>query len=272
VADETKITWADATHNEWIGCAKISPACDHCYAADMMDRRFHRVAWGGPGAGEGTRVLTSRANRQKPLTWDRAAKASGKRPLVFSLSLGDWADNAVEEDWTHALLDRVEATPHLYWLLLTKRPENVLPIMYGNKGRRRGRPRGWPRNAALGTTCEDRARLARNAPLMIGAQNLLGIPAMFVSYEPALEPIADIAREFMRPWGHMGIGWWLVGGESAQEPGHVPRESDPQWFRDVRDACAETGALFHMKQMTDHRPIPADLLIQSRPDVSRYCA
>jgi protein gp37 len=271
VAEFSKISWTDNTHNEWIGCTKITPACDDCYAADMMARRFHRVVWGAPGEGEGTRILTSEANRQKPHTWDRAAKASGKRPLVFSLSLGDWADNAVEEEWTHGLLDRVEATPHLFWLLLTKRPENVLPIMFGNKGRSRGRT-SWPRNAALGTTCEDRKRAERNLPLMMAAQYQLGIGLMFVSYEPALEPIADVAREFMRPPGQQGVGWWLCGGESRQGPGHVPRESDPDWFREVRQACADTGAMFHMKQMTDRRAIPADLQLRERPDVRRYCA
>jgi protein gp37 len=271
VGEFSAITWTDASFNPWVGCTRITPACDFCYAAQMMDTRLHRAVWGGPGKGDGTRVRTSRANWGKPLTWDRKAAANGTRPLVFTASLADVFDNAVDPQWRVDLFDLIRATPHLYWLVLTKRPFNVLGMMYGNRG---GHPPlgAWPRNAALGATCEDRARLEQNAPHLIGAQNLLGIPVLFVSYEPALEPIADLAREFMRPLGHQGIGWWLVGGESQQGAGHVPRESDPQWFRDVRDACAETGALFHMKQMRDHGPIPDDLMIRGRPDVSRYCA
>ena len=33
----TKIEWADHTFNPWLGCTKISPACDHCYAEARMD-------------------------------------------------------------------------------------------------------------------------------------------------------------------------------------------------------------------------------------------
>lgn len=32
MADKTKIEWTDATANFWIGCTKLSPACDNCYA------------------------------------------------------------------------------------------------------------------------------------------------------------------------------------------------------------------------------------------------
>jgi hypothetical protein len=28
----TGIEWCDHTYNPWIGCTKVSPACDHCYA------------------------------------------------------------------------------------------------------------------------------------------------------------------------------------------------------------------------------------------------
>ena len=42
----TKIEWCDSTFNPWIGCTKISPACDHCYAEAQMDTRMSRVKWG----------------------------------------------------------------------------------------------------------------------------------------------------------------------------------------------------------------------------------
>ena len=32
MAARTKIEWADHTFNPWWGCAKVSPACDNCYA------------------------------------------------------------------------------------------------------------------------------------------------------------------------------------------------------------------------------------------------
>jgi protein gp37 len=43
MADTTDIAWADSTFNPWIGCQKVSPACDFCYAEALMDTRYHRV-------------------------------------------------------------------------------------------------------------------------------------------------------------------------------------------------------------------------------------
>jgi DNA-directed RNA polymerase subunit omega len=42
MADETDIAWADSTFNPWIGCQKVSPGCDNCYAMSSTIR--HRMA------------------------------------------------------------------------------------------------------------------------------------------------------------------------------------------------------------------------------------
>lgn len=66
----TKIEWADSTFNPWIGCTKVSPACDNCYAEAMIDSRLRRVQW---GAGK-PRLRTSAANWRKPLQWNARAE------------------------------------------------------------------------------------------------------------------------------------------------------------------------------------------------------
>ena len=43
---DTAIGWADDTFNPWIGCTKVSPACDHCYAETLALRRGWVRAWG----------------------------------------------------------------------------------------------------------------------------------------------------------------------------------------------------------------------------------
>src|SRR5207247_7039127 len=40
MAENSKIEWCDHTFNPWIGCQKVSPGCDHCYAEHMADHRF----------------------------------------------------------------------------------------------------------------------------------------------------------------------------------------------------------------------------------------
>ena len=46
MAENTAIEWADHTFNPWLGCTKVSPACDNCYAEARMDTRLHVVQWG----------------------------------------------------------------------------------------------------------------------------------------------------------------------------------------------------------------------------------
>lgn len=46
MAEHTAIEWCDATFNPWIGCTRVSPACDDCYAARSTPARTMGIAWG----------------------------------------------------------------------------------------------------------------------------------------------------------------------------------------------------------------------------------
>jgi protein gp37 len=39
MGDKTKISWTDKTFNPVIGCQKVGPGCDHCYA-EAWDKRI----------------------------------------------------------------------------------------------------------------------------------------------------------------------------------------------------------------------------------------
>lgn len=43
MAENSKIEWTDHTFNPWIGCTRVSPACDNCYAEALMSQRYGRV-------------------------------------------------------------------------------------------------------------------------------------------------------------------------------------------------------------------------------------
>ena len=49
MAENSKIEWTHHTFNPWIGCQKVGPGCDRCYAEAMMDARLGRVEWGPHG-------------------------------------------------------------------------------------------------------------------------------------------------------------------------------------------------------------------------------
>lgn len=247
---ETSIEWADFTQNFWIGCTKVSGACDHCYA-EVWGNRFG-VDW---GAGM-PRRRTSPDNWQKPLSWNRKAAKLGVRYRVFSNSLSDWADKEVPDAWRDDAMNVIEATPNLDWLLLTKRG-NVMFKYFQARG-------GVPANVWPGVTAETQADLDARLPFLLGLHGL-GARHIFVSMEPLLGPV--VLPEALLEMG--SAAWVIVGGES----GPHARPSHPDWFRSLRDQCERAGVSFFMKQMSGSsgRPIkdiaafPADLQIREYP-------
>lgn len=85
MAENSHIEWTHHTFNLWIGCTKISSACDFCYAEAWDKRGLHGLdpRW-GPHA---PRTRTSKATWSNPLKWQKIAKASGERKRVFCASL-----------------------------------------------------------------------------------------------------------------------------------------------------------------------------------------
>ena len=222
MAEQTEISWADATFNPWIGCTKVSPACDFCYAARDNERRKWVSGW---GAGVPRRRTKTWGN---PLTWDRKAAVTGLRPRVFCASLADVFDNEIPDEWRTDLWALLRATPNLRWILLTKRIGNAAKML----------PADWPYpNAGLMATLANQEEWDRDWP------KLARTPATWrgVSAEPLLGPI-DI--------GTAKPDWLIVGGESG--PQH--RHTNPDWVRSLRDQCAANGVAFHFKQWGGVRP------------------
>lgn len=213
MGDRTKIEWADRTFNPWIGCQKVGPGCDSCYA-EAMDHRFGGGHW-GPGA---PRKRTSAANWKKPLKWDREqaaliakheAEYDGLNPnppppvFVFCASLADVFDNAVPAEWRSDLFDLIRATPNLTWLLLTKRPSMIVRLFDQTLGHQPGqagaamleggRATAWPRNAAIGCTVVNQEEADRDVPILLEAKRGLNPAFAFLSMEPLLGPV-DLTR------------------------------------------------------------------------------
>lgn len=101
--EETAIEWATHTFNPWIGCTKVAPGCEHCYAEADMDKRRGRVKWGPAG----TRSRTTDEYWRMPLKWNKTAAmyhaeriGPTARPRVFCASLAD-----VFEDWQDLIVN-----------------------------------------------------------------------------------------------------------------------------------------------------------------------
>src|SRR5712692_7707643 len=75
----TTIGWTDKTHNEWIGCQKVTEEeCGDCYAWRWAVRH-HMDVWGSLSGSN--RHLTK--THENPRKWNQEAKAQGKRIKVF---------------------------------------------------------------------------------------------------------------------------------------------------------------------------------------------
>lgn len=238
MGENSAISWTDHTWNPWIGCTKVSPACDGCYAEAMMDKRYGRVAWGAPGKGAGTRSRTSASTWSDPLRWHRKAESAGTRPFVFCASLADIFDNQVPAEWRRDAFDVMRRTPRLVYLLLTKRPGQIIRLT--------DEAGGLPENVALGTTCEDQMRATSNLAHLELARLALRPLFTFGSFEPLLGPI-EIDPIAMP-------GWIITGGETDQG-GHNARPWHPDWVRALRDQAARAGIPFHHKQNGEWLPI-----------------
>ena len=245
----TKIEWATHTFNPWVGCTKVSPACTNCYAERDMSNKKNGVIW---GAGN-PRQRTTPANWNKPIQWNKNAEYDyinwqdetnlGKdlgqfnRQSVFCASLSDVFDDEVDNKWRDDLFTLINNCPHLDWLLLTKRPQNIAKMI----------PKDWfvktRHNVWLGTSVENQSYAEDRIP------ELLKVPAAvhFISCEPLLHEI-DITK--LCKGYEYNLDWIIAGGES----GPKARSMNPKWVRSLRDQSIANNIKFLFKQWGEWGP------------------
>lgn len=229
MAEITKIEWVDHTFNPWIGCTRISAACDNCYAAAMS----HRRGWARFEAGAARKRTTAEYWKQ-PLRWNRKAAAAGERRKVFGPSLADPFDAEVSDDWRADYLAVIQSTPWLDWILLTKRPQVAVKFFKGRK---------VPDNLWPGITAEDQKMLDLRAPAICSIAARVHV----LSAEPLLGPV--VASAFLGSGLH-ALSWVIAGGESG------PRARPPrmEWVRSLRDQCQASRVAFFWKQWGEYMP------------------
>ena len=243
----TGISWCRHTFNPWWGCVKVSEACRYCYA-ERDSNRFAPGLWGA----DAERRVSSEKIWGDPLRWDRAAKRVGERRRVFCASMADVFEARDDLNPARARLwALIAATPNHVWLLLTKRPQEILSRI----------PSAWvealPPNVWVGTSVENETAARERIP------HLFAVPAkvLFLSCEPLLGPVD------LRQYLDVGAGcpldcaacdhkidWVIVGGES----GPSARPMHPDWARSLRDQCAANRVAFHFKQWGEWAPRTRD--------------
>lgn len=266
--ENSKIGWCHHTMNPVIGCSKVSAGCAHCYAETLENR------WGRGWGPSTPRRRTSVDYWKQPYKWDKAAGAAGERHRVFCASMADVGEDVPE--WIETRRDlsvMIERTPNLDWLLLTKRPENMVRLFARWNSTVPGG--GWPSNVWVGTSVENQAAADERIP------HLFSIPTKtrFLSCEPLIGPI-DLQRHlFIGEEGgpeYVGshkclLDWAIIGGES----GKGARPMDPSWARTIAEDCKRAKVSVFMKQMggvhdkrEDLEQLPPDLRVREFPKTS----
>jgi protein gp37 len=237
MAEESGISWTHNTQNFWVGCDKVAPECAKCYISRILSKQG-REPWG--------EIYRSKT-WDDPLEWEAECTVNQYAKRVFTCSLSDFF-HAKADPWRKQAWTIIKRTPHLAWLVLTKRPELIearLPHDWGE---------GY-RNVWLGVSTGVRRTLNK-------MDYLRRIPAAvrWVSAEPLLENIsADINLE--------GFSWVVVGGESGtgreyqwnpdadwkaenkkNEGGR--RTMRYEWAAALRDKVKAAGLPFMFKQVT----------------------
>lgn len=232
---ETNIEWADFTFNPWIGCANVSAGCVFCYARILSDR----YGWAEWGKTTPRKEMSANYWKQ-PAAWNRKAIREGWNPLVFCSSLADvFEDHPQVRPIRPRLWNTIELTPALIWLLLSKRPENILDMVPA------AWLHTWPANVWIGTTTENQDEAERRLDILLKVP----APVRFVSAEPLVGPVG------LSPWlGPDKISWVIAGGESGKKEEKI-RPAFPEWFRTIRDDCAQAQVPFLFKQWGDWAPV-----------------
>lgn len=235
MGETTNIEWTDHTFNPWIGCTRVSPGCQHCYAETLATTRMG-LKW-GPGE---QRRITGDANWKQLRRWNRNARRDQVRRRVFIASLADVFDNEAPSEARTRLFGEVEECFDLDHLLLTKRPENWERLLPGSW------LRSWPSHVRLGFTAEDQTRWDMR---YMYARQLFEKYAptvkLFVSCEPLLGSI-----EFEESKPPAEIGWIICGGES----GTGARPMHPDWARRLLQQSRAAGVPFFFKQWGQWAP------------------
>jgi len=308
MGESTKIEWTDHTFNPWIGCSKVHTGCLNCYAEADMDTRKGRAKWGVDGTRSITTVdywkkpLTW--NKQAQADGVRRRVFCASLADVFEA----WGDGLIREGggylmkpyldsencranwiveyaedtaydsqgWRLVTLDDVrkelfrliDATPWLDWLLLTKRPGDII--------------RRWPSrtdfqyipeagtlnefnefhrdNVWLGTSVSDQDTADDAVPKLLICAKLARF--LFLSVEP-LVGLVDLtclqpeglyelnaltgAHGVKRPLQGFGprVDWVIVGGESGPQA----RRCNPDWFRKIVKQCQKATVPVFVKQL-----------------------
>jgi len=241
----SRIEWTDETWNPVTGCTKISAGCANCYAERMARRLAGR--YGYPEAPHHFDVTLHEDKLELPLKWKKPRK-------IFVCSMSDPYHPDVPASYIVNIYEVMSAAKQHIFIVLTKRPERIIPVLYGEEGKWYLGGGDYLPNIWHLVTTETQEMADKRIPELLKLEQH-GWPVLGVSAEPLLEPLyirrylyqayelCDCGNELPID-GRVPLDWVICGGES----GPNARLMKIEYARSLRDQCAAVGIPFFFKQ------------------------
>jgi protein gp37 len=180
---------------------------------------------------------------EAPLRWKKPRR-------IFVNSMSDLFHEAVPAQFIVRAFEVMAACPQHTFQILTKRPERVESVLYGQEGNWYLGGGDWLPNVWLGFSAEDQATFDRRvqvfAPRPGERCSWAYALHLWASLEPLLGPIQ--LRE-VSP-----LRWVVIGGES----GHGARPCNVAWIRSIVHQCRAMEVPIFTKQTGSHIACPHD--------------
>jgi protein gp37 len=218
------IEWTDRTWNPVVGCTRISPGCQHCYAERMSarlaamspaGRRGHYLKVINDSRHWNNRIELVQEALGDPLRWKQPSK-------IFVNSMSDLFHNDVPQSFVQQVFEVMGQAHWHQFQVLTKRSERLLELASYLP---------WKSNIWMGVSVE-----CDEYSVRIDHLRRTNAAIKFLSLEPLLGPLPHLDLQL--------IDWVIVGGESG--PGSRPMAAD--WVREIRRKCFQTRTPYFFKQ------------------------
>ena len=213
MSTQTSIEWTEQTWNPTVGCTKISPGCQNCYAETMS----HRLkAMGVNGYENGFKLTLLPKRLSDPL--------ERKKPTIYFVnSMSDLFHEKIPAAYIRQVFDVMKKAPQHTFQVLTKRDNKMAEFFKTYQA---------STNAWLGATVENK----QHGIPRIDQLRKVNAHVRFLSIEPLLEDLGALNLS--------GIHWVIVGGES----GPKARMMKPEWVMNIKRQCEEQNVAFFFKQ------------------------
>lgn len=209
-------------------CEHSSPGCDNCYSETNNSRCLPANGTGLPFDRRSRDLVDLFLDQhilRQPLSWKRPRK-------IFVNSQTDTFGEFVPDSLFGQMAGVMFLCQYHTFQILTKRADRMFDVL----SRVPIHPRGLDpvSHVWLGCSIENQewADKRRGPMRKLAEAGWL----TWVSYEPALGPVDWTGWEFLR---------WIVSGN---ESGREARPGPPDWHRDTRDFCQQSGIAYFFKQ------------------------